>query len=381
MAEKTLRAVAKKLDGADTTTWAAEIAREICSTGALEALLNDEDISEIFVNGPHQIIVRREDALTPVEGFFSSEEAVALAVRRLMSEAGQRFDATCPVAEVRLRNGMRVNAVHHANSVRGPLVTITRSSQQQLTLEQLVFDGVLSESMAEFLRICVRNRRNVMVGGGVGSGVATLMGALGAELPANERIVTVQRVARLELPQSHIVTLEPRFSLENNGELGMRELVSNALRMRPDRLLVHELEGAEAFELLVAMGGAQDGALISSYGSNIRDGLDRLESLMQMDGQKLPARVVRELIAGGLDVIVQMTRFQNGSVRVTEIVEVVGAEVDLITTQELFTFSREGFDGNGEVQGRFASNGTPPRFYEELQRRGEDLDMAIFRDG
>jgi pilus assembly protein CpaF len=349
---------------------------------ALEALLGDAEISEIFVNGPHQILFRKNGALRAADSFFSSEESVALVVKRILAGSGVPFDAQNPIGEARLGDGTRVNAVHHAAAVKGPVVTLSRSSQREASLEELVDEGVLSGPMAAFLEVCVKARRNVVVCGGAGAGVGTLLHAVASQIPERERIVTVEQVARLKLPQPHVVSLEPRPQRGGGGcATSMRGLVANALRMRPDRLVVHEVSSGEAMELSIAMGGGQDGTLFSTYASSARDCLDRLETMILMAGQDLPARVLREQIANSLDVVVLMTRFADGSYRVTEIAEVVGTEVDMITTNDVFTFRREGFDDGGGVMGRFASSGTPPRFYEDLQRRGEQVDLAIFREG
>lgn len=379
-AERTLAAVAKKLAGANTEGWATQIAKEICALGPLEPLLADADVEEIFINGPHQILQKKGGRLSPVDAFFSSEEALTVVVRRMLGGAGVAFDAQNPIGEARLSDGTRVNAVHHAAAVKGPIVTITRSSQRAASLDELVGEDVLSEAMATFLETCVRARKNVVICGGAGAGVGTLLHAVAATIPPAERIVTVEQVARLSLPQPHVVSLEPRPPRTGPLATSMRDLVANALRMRPDRLVVHEVASGEAMELSIAMGGGQDGTLFSTYASSARDCLDRLETMMLMAGHDLPTRVVREQIASSLDVVVLLTRFADGSYRVTQIAEVVGTEVDIITTNDIFTFKREGFDDNGGVIGRFTSSGSPPRFYEELQRRGEQVDLGIFRD-
>jgi pilus assembly protein CpaF len=386
-AEKTLNALAKKLAGESTDGWPLQIAREICSMGPIGEFLEDPNVVEIFVNGPHQILVRRAPdsssvgvPLTPVQAFFSSDEAVALVVRRIMHAAGVRFDAEHPIAEARLADGTRVNAVHHAATVRGPLVTISRSSTRNATLDELVAENMLSRNMAEFLELCVRARRNVCICGGPGAQIGTLMSAMAATIDDEERIVIVEQVARLKLPQPHIVTLEPRPLRGGPSAATVRDLVGNALRMRPGRVLVHEVTGGEAHELFVAMGGRQDGTLFTSYAATTRDCLDRLETMISMAGLDVQRRVVREQIASSLDIIVTVTRFADGSSRVTQISEVTGVEVDLVTTQDLFTFKREGFDDQGAVMGRFQATGSPPRFYDELQRRGDSVNLAIFRD-
>lgn len=386
-ADKTLQALQKKLQGADVSGWAMQIAKEVCGLGPLTELLEDQAVVEIFINGPHQILVRRAPEtssigipLTAVQAYFSSDEAVALVIRRVMHAAGIRFDAEHPIAEARMADGTRVNAVHHAAAVRGPLVTISRTSTRNATLDELVDENVLSGNMADFLRLCVRSRRNIAICGGPGAGTGTLLSALAAIIPEDERTVVVEQVARLKLPQQHVVTLEPRPLRGGPSATNMRDLVANAVRMRPNRVVVHEVNGAEALELSMAMAGRQDGTLFTTYASTARDCLDRLETMIRMAGLDVQAKVVREQLAASVDVVVALTRFADGSSRVTQIAEVTGVEVDLVTTQDIFTFKRERFDDNGAVVGRFQATGTQPRFYDELQRRGDQVDPAIFRE-
>jgi pilus assembly protein CpaF len=386
-ADKTLQALQKKLQGADITGWAQQIGKEVCGLGPLTELLEDPSVVEIYINGPHQILVRRAPdsssigiPLTAVNAYFSSDEAVALVIRRIMHAAGIKFDAEHPIAEARMADGTRVNAVHHAAAVRGPLVTISRSSQRTATLAELVEENVLSANMAEFLTLCVKSRRNIAICGGPGAGTGTLLSALAAVIPDDERIVVVEQVARLKLPQPHVVTLEPRPLRGGPSATNMRDLVANAVRMRPNRVVVNEVNGAEALELSMAMAGRQDGTIFTTYASTARDCLDRLETMIRMAGLDMQAKVVREQLAASVNVIVSLTRFADGSSRVTQIAEVTGVEVDLVTAQDIFTFKRERFDDNGAVQGRFQATGTQPRFYDELQRRGDQVDPAIFRE-
>lgn len=385
--EKTLASLHSKLKGANTDGWAEQIASELTGFGPLTELLEDPNVVEIFVNGAHQILVRRAPEsssigipLTPVSSYFSSDEAVALVVRRMMHAAGFKFDAEHPIAEARLADGTRVNAVHHAACVKGPLVTISRTSTRQATLGELVEEGWLSKPMADFLAVCVKSRRNICVSGGPGAGTGTLLSALAAAIDHEERIVLVEQVARLKLPQPHVVTLEPRPMRGGPSATNMRELVGNAVRMRPSRVVVHEVNGGEALELSMAMAGRQDGTLFSSYASTARDCLDRLETMIRMAGIDVQAKVVREQIAASVNVVVSLTRFADGTSRVTQIAEVTGVEVDLVTTQDIFTFKRERIDDDGHVQGRFQATGMQPRFYEELQRRGDHIDVGIFRE-
>ena len=388
-ADKTLATLLKKVgaSGEGVDNWPAQIAREICGMGPLADLIEDQNVVEIFVNGPHQILVRRSPdtssvgvPLMPVQTCFSSDEAVALVVRRIMHTVGVRFDAEHPIAEGRLADGSRVNAVHHAVSLRGPLVTISRNSTRSATLDELVSEHVLSKNMAEFLELCVRSRRNVCVCGGPGTPVGTLLSALANVINDGERIVVVEQIARLQLRQPHVVTLEPRPLRGGPAAATLRDLVGNALRMRPGRVVAHEVTGVDAHERFGAMGGRQDGTLFTTYAATTRDCLDRLEMMISMAGLDVQSRVVREQIATSLDIIVTVTRFADGTARVTQISEVTGVEVDLVTTQDLFTFRREGFDENGAVIGRFQATGTPPRFYDQLQRRGDSVNLAIFRD-
>ncbi len=386
-AEKVLGMQQKRLAGANTEGWAIQIAREVCALGPLTELLEDETVVELFINGPHQVLARRAPdssslgvPLQAVEAFFSSEEAVALVIRRIMHGAGLKFDSENPIAECRMADGTRVNAVHHAASVRGPVVTISRTSTRNAVLDELIAEGTLSKAMADFLELCVRARKNVCICGGAGSGTGTLLSALSGTIDDDERIVLVEQVARLRLPQPHVVALEPRPVRGGPSAATMRELVANALRMRPGRLVVHEVNGGEALELSVAMAGRQDGTLFTTYASTARDCLDRLETMIRMAGLDVQSKVVREQIAASVDVVVCLTRFADGSSRVTQIAEVTGIEVDLVKTQDIFTFKRERIDDNGIVVGRFMATGTAPRFYEDLQRRGDKVDLAIFRD-
>jgi pilus assembly protein CpaF len=386
-ADKTLQALQRKLQGVDAAGWAVQIAREVCGLGPLTELLEDNAVVEIFINGPAQILVRRAPdssaigiPLAPVPAFFSSDEALALVVRRIMHAAGTKFDAEHPIGEARMGDGTRVNAVHHAAAVRGPVVTLSRSSTRTASLAELVGEDMLSKNMADFLDLCVRSRRNIAICGGPGAGAGTILSALAACVPPDERIIVIEQVARLKLPQPHVVTLEPRPLRGGPSATNMRDLVGNAVRMRPNRIVVHEVNGAEALELSMAMAGRQDGTLFTTSASTARDCLDRLETMIRMAGLDVQDNVVREQIAASVNLVVSLTRFADGSSRVTQIAEVTGVEVDLVTTQDIFVFKRERFDENGAVVGRFHATGTQPRFYDELNRRGDQLDPSIFRE-
>jgi pilus assembly protein CpaF len=315
------------------------------------------------------VYVRRDsDDVHAEPTMFSSQDALAGVVQRMVRATGLPFDESHPIVDARLADGTRVNAVHHACATNGPVVTLTRPVADAATLEGFVEDGVLSEGMSEFLDTCVRTRCNVIISGAPGAHTAALTTALAARIPAEERIVVVEAVPEIVLPQPHVVTLEA------TAPSRMRELVANALRMSADRLVVHDMVAGEAFEVVLAMAGGQDGAIVSTQAVNAQDCLQRMVTMVGLAGPELGGRAVRQQIADAVDVVVCVTRFADGSHRVTEIVEVTGADMDLFTTQEIFTFKR---DASG---GRFQAKGEP-RFYQELKKRGEQLNMAIFRDG
>jgi len=352
--------------GANLDVWKRDLVEEICGRGALTQILADPTVSAVFVNGPHRVFVSRGPGEAHSEPFlFSSADALVDVIARMVRSAGLRFDDENPIVDARLQDGTRVNAVHPACAASGPIVTVSRPSVSRATLEDLQGDGVLSAGMVEFLDTCVRTRRNVLVCGAPSARTATLTGALAQRIASTDRIVVVEPVPEIELPQPHVVHLEARAPSR------MRSLVANALRMHPDRLVVHELAGPEALEVVIAMAGGQEGTIASLHASSANDALARLATMVVMGGEEFSGRAVRQQIAGSLDVVVCLTRSPDGTERITEIVEVTGAELDLFTTQEIFSFRREG-------GGKFVPKGEP-RFYQELKQRGEQLNMAIFR--
>jgi pilus assembly protein CpaF len=352
--------------GINLDVWKRELVEEFAGRGVLTPLLADETVSAVYVNGPHKVFVSRGPGEAHSEPFmFSSSDALVDIVSRMVRSAGLRFDEDNPIVDARLPDGTRVNAVHPACAASGPIVTVSRPSVSRATLEDLQAEGVLSAGMIEFLDTCVRTRRNVLVCGAPSARTATLLGALAQRIHGGDRIVVVEPVPEIELSQPHVVHLEARAPSR------MRALVANALRMHPDRLVVHELAGPEALEIVIAMGGGQEGTLTSLHASSAADALARLAMMVVMGGEELSVRAVRQQIANSLDVVVCLNRYPDGTERITEILEVTGAELDLFTTQEIFSYRREG-------GGKFVPKGEP-RFYQELKQRGEKLDMAIFR--
>jgi pilus assembly protein CpaF len=271
------------------------------------------------------------------------------------------------VVEGRTADGTRVHAVHQSHAVGGPLVTVTRLAPSSATCDDLAEDEVISSGMSEFLETCVRTRRNIVVCASPGASLGALVSALGEKVPSHERVVTVEHVSELNLQKPHVVTLEAK------APSGMRDMVANALRMAPDRLVVHEMVGAEALEAIIAMGGGQEGTVVSTHASSANDALARLTTMVCMGREEIPARVARQQIADSVDVVVCLTRFADGSEKVTEIVEVTGAEVDMFTTQDIFAYKRSSSGG------QFVAKGAPS-FYQDLKKRGESVNMAIFRD-
>jgi len=362
-AEKTLQAVAKKLAGVNTDGWAKEIASEVCGIGPIAQLFEDDGVTEVFVNGPHLLVCKNNGATEASNTFFSSSDALDLVLRRVLQQGGQQFDAEHPVGEAHF-DDLRFDAVHQSAATQGPLVTVTRSSHTPLHLDGLVEEEVLSANMASFLRTCVHGRKGVLVVGTPGADTDCLTAAIASEAADHERVVVVERTSKLSVQKPHVL------SLQAAGTCRARDIVAGALRMRPDRLVVSELSGGEALDVILAMTAQQAGAIASTTAADARSGLSRLETMMQVGAQETSARAVREQIAAAVSVVVVLTSYADGTDKVTEIVEVSGTEVDLITTQELFVYKNDAFKAKG----------TPPRFYEELQKRGIDVDMGVFRD-
>jgi pilus assembly protein CpaF len=356
-----------------------DVLNEALGLGPLEPYLADETVSEIMVNGPNQVYVEREGRLERVEKAFSSAQAVLAVIERIVAPLGRHVDESSPLVDARLRDGSRVNAIIAPLALKGPCVTIRKFKRELLTMEHLIGFGTLTPPMARFLDTCVKVRRNVVVSGGTGSGKTTLLNILSGCIPEEERIVTIEDAAELQLAQEHWIQLESRPpNIEGKGQITIRDLVRNALRMRPDRIVVGECRGGEALDMLQAMNTGHDGSLTTLHANSTRDALARMETMVLMSGMDLPVRAIREQIASAVHLVIQQTRFADGSRKVTAISEVSGMEMDVITMQDIFQFQQEGFDEQGAVVGRFVPTGFVPRFYDDLQRRGIPVDMGIF---
>jgi len=358
-----------------------DMTAEIMGYGPLEPFLQDETVSEVMVNGPHQIYIERGGQLIPVPSRFINEESLLRVIERIVSPLGRRIDEGAPMVDARLPDGSRVNAIIRPLSLLGPVLTIRKFARQRFSMDRLVATGALTQQMAIFLQTCVKQRKNLLVSGGTGSGKTTLLNALSESIPTTERIVTIEDAAELKLAQPHVVALEARPpNVEGRGEVTIRELVRNALRMRPDRIIVGECRGGEALDMLQAMNTGHDGSMTTGHANSPRDILSRLEIMVLMAGMELPVRAIREQIAAAIDVIVQQTRCSDGRRRVTAIVEVDGMEGDVILVQPLFAFRQNSIDRNGNVVGTHTGFGQAPRFYEALRDAGVQLDRSIFDD-
>jgi len=358
----------------------AEVVAEAVGLGPLEPLMADPDITEIMVNGPDAIYVERHGRIERTALRFSGEDALRAIIDRIVAPLGRRIDEAQPMVDARLPDGSRVNAVIPPLSLCGPVLTIRRFRRSLLRVEDLVANGTLSRDMARFLEVCVRLRRNIAVSGGTGSGKTTMLNVLSNFIPDEERIITIEDAAELQLHQTHVVSLEARpANAEGKGLVTIRDLVRNALRMRPDRIVVGECRGGEALDMLQAMNTGHDGSLTTGHANSPRDFLSRLEVMVLMSGVDLPHRAVREQIASALDIIIHQTRFSDGRRRVTRIVEVDGMEGDVILLQDIFEFRRTGVGPNGEVLGHFRACGHIPRFYEAARAAGHALDISLFR--
>ena len=363
----------------DRSQFIQEMTAEIMGYGPIEPFLADESVSEVMVNGPNQIYIERRGRLTLVPARFINADSLMRVIERIVSPLGRRIDEGVPMVDARLPDGSRVNAIIPPLSLIGPILTIRKFAKQRFSMDRLVEIGSLTPQMATFLRICVQYRKNIIVSGGTGSGKTTFLNALSESIPASDRICTIEDAAELRLVQPHVLSLEARPpNVEGRGEVMIRDLVRNSLRMRPDRIIVGECRGGEALDMLQAMNTGHDGSLTTGHANSPRDLLSRLEVMVLMAGMDLPVRAIREQIASAVDIVVQQTRFSDGRRRVTSIVEVDGMEGDVILTQPLFAFKQRGVGANGEIIGDYVGFGQAPRFYEDLDEAGIKLDRSIF---
>ncbi|MCR4441600.1 MAG: CpaF family protein [Peptococcaceae bacterium] len=357
----------------------AEIMDEVLGLGPIEQLIKDPEISEVMVNGPHQIFVERKGRLEKVNACFRDNEHVMRIIDKIVSPLGRRIDESMPMVDARLPDGSRVNAVIPPLSLIGPVITIRKFSRDPLTIHDLIRFGTLTPQMAAFLEACVRGRLNIVISGGTSSGKTSTLNVLSSFIPGNERIVTIEDAAELQLRQEHVITMESRPpNIEGKGEITIRDLVRNSLRMRPDRIVIGEVRSGEALDMLQAMNTGHNGSLTTGHANSPRDMLARLETMVLMAGMDLPVRAIREQMASAIDLIVHQARLRDGSRKITSITEVLGMEGEVITLQDIYRFESEGSDDRGRLKGRFRATGVRPRCADKLLLAGVVLPDDLF---
>jgi pilus assembly protein CpaF len=358
-----------------------QIVAEILGFGPLQSLLEDESITEIMVNGSKNIYVERKGRLFRVPVTFESDEHVSRIIDRIVAPIGRRIDESSPYVDARLPDGSRVNAIIPPLSLVGPVLTIRKFFKNPITIEQLLEFGSITPEALQFLKACVEARLNIVISGGTGSGKTTLLNILSSFIPSDERIVTIENAAELQLRQEHVVTLESRPpNIEGRGEVTIRDLVVNSLRMRPDRIVVGEIRDGAALDMLQAMNTGHDGSMTTAHSNSPRDTLARLETMTLMAGVDLPVRAIREQVASAIDVIVHQDRLRDGTRKVTCVTEVSGMEGDVITTTDIFLFELTGYEQN-KIVGRLRPTGLRPKFMEKIEAAGIHLPASIFGIG
>ncbi len=358
-----------------------EILNETFGLGPIEPLLHDPDVSDILVNSHSQVFVERFGRLESTDITFDDDDHLKKIIDRIVAKVGRRIDESSPMVDARLPDGSRVNAIIPPLALDGPVLSIRRFGVRTLNLQDLLEIGSLSAGMAELLTATIRSRLNILIVGGTGSGKTTLLNALSAYIPGEERIVTIEDVAELQMLQPHVVRLETRPpNIEGSGQITQRDLVRNALRMRPDRIIVGEVRGDEVLDMLQAMNTGHDGSLTTVHANNARDALRRLETLMLLSGVNLPSQAMREQISAALDVVIHVTRMADGVRRVVGVSEIVGMERDIVAMQEIFTYKKTGISEDGKVVGQYEATGIRPKFADRLRVSGVDLPSNLFRE-
>ncbi len=381
LAESVLAQEGAPLSAAERERLVNDVQHELFGLGPLEPLLADPTISDILVNRHDTIYIERRGRIESTNVTFKDDEHLMRVIERIVSSVGRRIDESSPMVDARLQDGSRVNAIIPPLSIDGPVLSIRRFGSDPLKMAALIEKQALTRDIADMLQMVVNARLNVLISGGTGAGKTTLLNALSAYIPEHERIVTIEDSAELQLQQPHVVRLETRPpNIEGKGEVTQRDLVRNSLRMRPDRIVIGEVRGGEAIDMLQAMNTGHDGSLTTVHANTPRDALARLETMIQMTGMRLSDRAMRQQIAAAINLVVQAARLADGSRRVTSISEITGMEGDTITMQEIFMFERTGVDRDGQVIGRFRATGIRPRFAEKLKQCGMQLPRVFFEE-
>ncbi|MEY2419188.1 MAG: pilus assembly protein CpaF [Actinomycetota bacterium] len=368
------------LSAADRAALITEVADDIIGYGPIERYLNDETVTEVMVNGPNHVYVEREGKMVAVPSGFSDDGHVRRVIDKIVVQVGRRVDESTPMVDARLPDGSRVNAVIHPLAIEGPFLTIRKFSKDPFQVDDLINFGTLCPEVVPLLDACVKGKLNIVVSGGTGTGKTTLLNVLSSFIPAEDRVITIEDAKELQLHQDHVLAMEARpQNIEGRGEITIRDLVKNSLRMRPDRVVVGECRSGEALDMLQAMNTGHDGSLTTVHSNSPRDTLSRVETMVMMAGFDLPIKAIREQMASALDLIVHVTRLRDGTRRVTHITEVQGMEGDLITLQDVFLFDyAAGVDANGKFLGVLKSTGIRPKFMEKLANYGINVPTSVF---
>ncbi|WP_078548214.1 CpaF family protein [Litchfieldia alkalitelluris] len=356
-----------------------ELINDLTGFGPINPLLLDDEVSEVMVNGPNQVYCERKGKLVLTDITFRDNEHVMNVIEKIVAPIGRRIDESSLMVDARLPDGSRVNAIIPPLALNGPTITIRKFSKDPFQITDLISFGTLSEEMAVFIDACVKARLNIFVSGGTGSGKTTTLNVLSNFIPNDERIVTIEDAAELQLGQEHVVSLESRpANIEGKGAITIRDLVKNSLRMRPDRIVIGEVRGSEALDMLQAMNTGHDGSLATGHSNSPRDMIARLETMVLLAGVDLPVKAIREQISGAIDLIIQQTRLKDGTRKIVNITEVQGLEGDVIVLQDIFSFKQESVTSEGKVIGKLAPTGVRPKFYERLENAGQYIPPSVF---
>ncbi|MCX7614975.1 MAG: CpaF family protein [Clostridiales bacterium] len=380
--DEVIEEVAFDIGRTERSKIASELLNDVIGYGPLEDLLNDPNISEIMVNGPYTIYVERSGKIELSQVTFRDLEHELNIIDRIVSPLGRHIDEASPMVDARLKDGSRVNIIIPPLSLVGPVITIRKFSKEPITAQNLLGFGSLSPKMLNFLEACVKGRLNIIVSGGTGSGKTTLLNVLSTFIPEDERIVTIEDAAELQLRQKHVITLESRTAnMEGKGQISIRDLVRNALRMRPDRIIVGEVRSGETLDMLQAMNTGHDGSLTTTHANTPRDTLSRIETMVLMSGMDLPVRAIREQVSSAIDIIVQQSRMRDGSRKITNITEVLGMENDIIILQDIFVCERDSsVDGSNKIRTRFKATGIRPHCVERIKNNNIYVNDDWFRE-